>query len=67
MLESVAETFWPMRPLLPIPVTTTRPAQPKQRLHRAVEGSVETRDQVADGFRLDLENAARGVAGHDES
>ena len=27
----VAEIFWPMRPLLPIPVTTTRPAQPARR------------------------------------
>ena len=27
--ENVAEIFWPISPLLPMPVTTTRPAQQK--------------------------------------
>ena len=60
----VAEIFCAMIPLLPIPVTTTRPAQPKQRLDRPVEALVEAGDELADRLRLDLQHLACGVARH---
>ena len=61
---SVAEIFCPMRPLLPMPVTTTRPVQAcsvstarsKLSSRRAMSSRIAS--------RLDLEDLAGGVAGH---
>ena len=64
---SVAETFWPIRPLLPIPVTTTRPAQPRRSSTARSKPRVDPRQQLEDGPRLDLQDLARGLTGHAES
>ncbi len=60
----VAEIFWAMIPLLPMPVATTRPEQARRIVDRAVEALVEPRHERADRLGLDLQHLAGGLSRH---
>ena len=51
-----AETFWPMSPLLPIPVTTTRSWVPVAFIGSGEPPDQETRVDAAEGKVLDGRN-----------
>ena len=64
MLESVAEIFLPIRPDLPMPVTTDAAFAGEEQIDGTIEGGIEAREEIADGLRFDAQDAAGGVQAH---
>ena len=53
---SVAATFWPIRPDLPMPVTQSRPEDFSMASTASRKAGPEVVDLAADGFGLDPQN-----------